>query len=375
MTMTMPDLWARALALWTGGLGRAWEHYTAAQETILAQGRALVGQTPATVVWTEGRARLLRYTPQVTPTFPVPLLCVPSLINRYYVMDLLPERSLVRYLVGRGVDVYMLDWGTATPVDRYRPFDEYITGLLRHAVAAICRMTGQRAVSLLGYCMGGLFAILYTALYPDEVRTLINLAGPVNYHDDGIYSLWTRPEWLDADLYVDTLGNIPAPLLNVTFNLVRPTNELIQALNYWERGDDEGFLRRFAAMQIWLNDPTPFPGEAFRKYIKDFYQRNLLVEGGLQVAGQPIDLGTIITPTLTIAARQDHIAPWRSVTLLHDLIASADKTVIVLESGHIGMVIGADAHATLWPQLGDWLVARSGSYPGVSQSTLAAGGR
>ncbi|GAB4411596.1 MAG: hypothetical protein Kow00106_05870 [Anaerolineae bacterium] len=233
MTMTTTDLWARALALWTGGLGHAWEHYMAAQEAILAQGRALVGQTPATVVWTEGRARLLRYTPQVTPTLPVPLLCVPSLINRYYVMDLLPERSLVRYLVGRGVDVYMLDWGTATRVDRYRPFDEYITGLLRHAVAAICHMTGQPAVSLLGYCMGGLFAILYTVLYPDEVAALINLAGPVNYHDDGIYSLWTRPEWLDADLYVDTLGNIPAPLLNVTFNLVRPTNELIQAYNYW----------------------------------------------------------------------------------------------------------------------------------------------
>ncbi|GAB4411591.1 MAG: hypothetical protein Kow00106_05860 [Anaerolineae bacterium] len=126
-------------------------------------------------------------------------------------------------------------------------------------------------------------------------------------------------------------------------------------------------------MQIWLNDPTPFPGEAFRKYIKDFYQRNLLIGGGLTIAGRPIDLGTITTPTLTIAARQDHIAPWRSVTLLHDRIASADKTVIVLESGHIGMVIGADAHTTLWPQLGDWLVARSGGHPAAAQNTAPTG--
>ncbi len=162
------------------------------------------------------------------------------------------------------------------------------------------------------------------------------------------------------DVYVDALGNIPAPLLNTTFNMVRPTNELVQALNYWERGEDEGFMRRFAAMQIWLNDSTPFPGEAFRKYIKDFYQRNLLVQGRLEVGGRRIDLGAIRAPVLTIAARQDHIAPWRSVTLLHDLVGSADRDVIVLESGHIGLVIGASAQTMLWPRLGDWLAARSG---------------
>ena len=356
----MSDPLERAAALWSLGLQQVWERYIAAQEAILAQGRALVSQTPATVVRTEGRARLLRYTPQVPVPRPIPLLCVPSLINRHYVMDLIPERSLVRYLLGRGIDVYMLDWGTATPVDRYRPFDEYIAGLLRRAVAAVRQASGSSAVSLLGYCMGGLFAAIYTVLYPDDVAALVNLAGPVNYHDEGIYSLWTHPEWMDADLYVNTLGNIPAPLLNMTFNMVRPTNELVQALNYWERGEDEGFMRRFAAMQIWLNDPTPFPGEAFRKYIKDFYQRNLLVQGRLEVNGQRIDLGTIRAPTLTIAARHDHIAPWRSVTLLHDLVGSADKDVIVLESGHIGLVIGASAQTMLWPRLGDWLAARSG---------------
>ncbi len=357
----MIDLLERIGGLWSLGLQQVWEHYVAAQQTILAQGRELVGQTPAEVIYTEGRLRLLRYTPQVAAPHPVPLVCVPSLINRYYVMDLIPERSLVRYLLGRGVDVYMLDWGTATPADRYRPFDEYITGLMRRCVHTIRRQTGQQAVSLLGYCMGGLFAAIYTALYPHEVANLIDLAGPADYHDDGIFSLWTRPEWLDADLYVDTLGNIPAHLLNMTFNMVRPSNELVQALNYWERGDDQAFMRRFAAMQVWLNDPTPFPGEAFRKYIKDFYQENRLVRGCLRVGGRPVDLGTITTPTLTIAARDDHIAPWRSVAMLHDRIASDDKELIVLESGHIGMVIGADARSRLWPHLGDWLVARSGA--------------
>ena len=220
---------------------------------------------------------------------------------------------------------------------------------------------GQPAISLLGYCMGGLMSALYSVLFPQDVATLVNLAGPINYHDDGIYSLWTRREWLDVDLMVDTLGNIPAELLNVTFKLVRPTDEIVRALDWWEHRDDPAFTRRFVAMQLWTNDPTPFPGEVFRKYIKDFYQENRLMRGDLTIAGQPVDLGRLALPTLTIAARRDHIAPWRSVAALHDLAGSADKELLVIERGHIGMVMGSDAPRKLWPRLGDWLVARSGA--------------
>lgn len=355
----MNDLFARWDALWRAGMRQIWQHYTSTQDAILARGREVAGQTPAEVIHTEGRIRVLHYTPAVESLLPVPLLCVPSLINRYYVMDLTPERSLVGHLVQQGIDVYMLDWGTANELDRHRPLDDYITGLLRHAVLAVQQHTGHDHVSLLGYCMGALLAASYATLYPYDIATLINLAGPFNYHDDGIYSIWTRDNWFDVDLLVDTLGNIPPSLLNVTFNLVRPTNEFVQALNYWERAQDPGFMQRFAAMQLWLNDPTPFPGEAFRKYIKDLYQENRLMRGDFTIANRRVDLGQLTIPVLTIAAREDHIAPWRSVVVLDDLVGSTDKTVIVLESGHIGMVIGSDARAQLWPRLSAWLRARS----------------
>jgi polyhydroxyalkanoate synthase len=120
-------------------------------------------------------------------------------------------------------------------------------------------------------------------------------------------------------------------------------------------------MRGFASMQLWTNDPTPFPGEAFRKYIKDLYQNNLLLKGEFQINGQIIDLRQLNMPTFTIAARRDHIAPWESVAVLHDLIASPDKELVVLESGHIGMVIGSSARTELWPRLGSWLAARSGA--------------
>ncbi|WP_119071681.1 PHA/PHB synthase family protein [Aggregatilinea lenta] len=359
--MTTDALFDRWADLWGAGMREVWTGYTTAQDTILAQGRALVGQTPAEVVHTEGHVRVLRYTPLVERPLPVPVLCVPSLINHYYVMDLIPERSLVRSMLERGIDVYMLDWGIATEADRSITMDDFITERLGRAIRVVREQSGQPAISLLGYCMGGLMSSLYSVLFPQDVATLINLAGPINYHDDGIYSLWTRREWLNVDLMVDTLGNIPAELLNVTFKLVRPTDEIVRALDWWEHRDDPAFTRRFVAMQLWTNDPTPFPGEVFRKYIKEFYQENRLMRGDLTIAGQPVDLGRLALPTLTIAARRDHIAPWRSVAALHDLAGSADKELLIIERGHIGMVMGSDAPRKLWPRLGDWLVARSGA--------------
>jgi polyhydroxyalkanoate synthase len=359
MTTGMDDLLERWAELWGAGMAQVWRSYTAAQEAIRATGRTLVGQTPARLVHAEGSLRLLRYLPQTETQRPIPVLCIPSLINHYYVMDLAPERSLAGALLRRGLGVYMLDWGVATAADRDRPLDEYITGLLGRCVEVARRESGADSVALLGYCMGGMMAAAYTVLAPDRVAALVNLAGPINYHDDGIYSVWTRPEYLDVDLLVDTLGNIPAELLNFTFHMVRPSDELLRALDYWERRDDPAFARTFAAMQLWTRDPTPFPGEAFRKYVKDLYQRNALMDGTFTVAGQPIDLARITAPTLTIAARRDHIAPWASVAVLHERVSSADKQLIVLESGHIGMVVGSDAGTQLWPQLGAWLAQRS----------------
>lgn len=357
--MNEHDLFSRGMELWQGGLREVWRAYTAAQQAIYRQGRGLVGQTPAEEVHREGRARVLHYRPQVETPHRIPVLCIPSMINHYYVMDLTPERSLVRYLLSQGIDVYMLDWGIATEVDRYRTLDEYIAGVLHRAVEHIRHATGQDALSLLGYCMGGMMAAVYTVVYPQHVANLVNLAGPINYHDGGIYSAWTRPAWFDVDRLVDTLGNIPPALLNVTFKMVRPSDELIRALDYWERRHDEGFMRRYAAMQLWTNDPTPFPGEAFRKYIKACYQQNALAARTFTINGQRIDLGRVTAPTLTIAAREDHIAPWESVALLDRMVSSADHELIVLESGHIGMVVGSSAHRDLWPRLGAWLVARS----------------
>ncbi len=314
-----------------------------------------VGQTPAEVVYTENKLRLLHYRPVVAQPAPVPLLIVPSIINRYYILDLMAGRSLVEYLVSQGLDVYMLDWGTPGSDDRFVSLDHYITGYLRRVVQRVRAHAGQEHIGLMGYCIGGTFSAIFTALYPQYVHSLVELAAPINFHDSGLLSQWASPEHFNVDLIVDTLGNMPAALMQASFNMLKPGAQIRQQMALADRlGDTQG-VQDFLAMHTWVNDNVPFPGEAFRKYIKECYQQNHLVQGKLIIGTQQVDLGQIQCPLLTITASRDHICPPDSAAVLNDLVSSADKRVLQVIGGHVGTVAGHGARTQMWTQLSTWL--------------------
>ncbi len=314
-------------------------------------------RTPSDVVYAENKMRVLHYT-QACSRFPVPLVMTAPLMMPHYVMDLRPGRSLVQYLATRGLDVYMVDWGAPDDTDRFDTLDDYVVRYLKHAIDAVRRLTRQDRVSLHGYCQGGLLAVLFAALYPERVCNLISQTGPVNFHDDGIYSLWTRH--LNVDLFVDTLGNLPGQMLSSTLQFINPTGAFAQTIRYFDRLEDEEYVRDYIAMNTWLNHVVDIPGEFFRKFIKDLYQRNLLVKGQLQIAGRCVDLRRITCPLLTLTSKKDHVVPWQSAAVLNDLVSSTDKELVLLEGGHVGMTMGREAWKELWPRFADWTVARSG---------------
>jgi polyhydroxyalkanoate synthase subunit PhaC len=324
-----------------------------------------VAPTPATVVATENKLRLLHYHPAVEQPYPIPLLIVPSLINRCYLLDLVSGRSLVEYLVGRGIDVYMLDWGVPGPEDRSTTFDQYITGYLRRAVQRVRSLSGQERINLLGYSIGGTFTAIFSALYGRYVHGLVQLAAPINFHDSGIISQWTRKERFNVDLVVDTLGNMPAELLHASFRMLAPTLQITQQIALANQIGDSQAVQDLLAMQTWISDGVSFPGEAYRTYVKDCYQENYLVQGKLVVGGKRVDLGRIACPLLTITAARDWICPPESVAVLNDLVASTDKCVVELPGGHVGIVVGRRAADELWPRLADWLIAHAMSSPAV----------
>ena len=347
--------------LWQAGFATMWQGYEQWARSVGAYqlGQDQVGQTPADVVWQYGRIRLLHYKPTTKSQSVVPLLCIPSLINRYYILDLIPERSMVKYLVNRGLNVYMLDWGRPSAADAEVTFDQHITEYIHKTVEFVQTANNVSQVSLLGYCMGGMFSTVYTSLFGKQVANLVNLAGPINFHDDGIFSLMTSGDWFDVDRLVDTYGNIPADMLLWTFNMIRPTANMLRALYLYERMEDEHYVRNFAAMQTWILDQVDFPGETFRRYVKALYQDNKLIKNELTIDDKSVDLGKITTPLLNITSKQDETAPWKSVVVLNEMVNSEDKELLMLKGPHVGMVAGRSAPKHFWPELADWLIHRS----------------
>ncbi|MEW5987466.1 MAG: alpha/beta fold hydrolase [Chloroflexota bacterium] len=315
--------------------------------------------TPAEVVYRLNKIRLLHYGNGQSGRPGTPLLLVPSIINRYYVLDLQPGRSLVAYLLERGLDVWLVDWGRPTAEDRFDTLDDYILLYLRRLINRVRRETGSQQVSILGYCIGGLFSAIYTALFPDEIANLINLAGPIRFADDGLFCAWTRPDRFSSDTLVDALGNVPGRLMNFSFDAMLPGNPVRQALSLWERLDDETKLRDYLGLQFWLKDETDFPGETYRRYIRDCYQQDLLIKGQLVIGGRRVNLADVTCPVLSITATQDHIAPPPSVVALNQAVSSDDETVLSIAGGHIGIVTGRSARQELWPKLAGWLLERT----------------
>lgn len=349
--------------LWQAGFSPVWESYNKWAHSMDAYqlGQSQVGQTPGDIIWRHGRTRLIHYHPATEQQFRIPILIIPSLINRYYILDLMPDRSLIKTLVAAGFNVYLLDWGRPSAEDVDITFDAHISDYMYQAVEKVCQDADVEQVTLLGYCMGGLLTAVYAALYPERVANLVNLAGPIGFDDDGIFSLMTRADWFDADRLVESYGNIPADLLCWVFQMIRPTSNLVRALFFYERMEDQDFVRSFAAMQMWIFDQVAFPGETFRRYIKDLYQENQLVNGRFTIDDRTVQLATITCPLLNISSRQDETAPYESVVILNDLVSSEDNELLELQGPHVGMVAGRDARKYFWPKLVEWLEFRSGS--------------
>ena|SRR5215210_105968 len=327
--------------------------------------RARTGQTPKEIVWTKNKARLYRYEPTVEKKYPVPILMVYALINKPYVLDLMPGNSLVEYLVSQGYDVYLLDWGIPGDEDKDLSFDDYILDYLRPATKRVLRTSRATEYTLFGYCMGGTMAAMYAALFPDEaLKNLILLTAPIDFAPEktGLLGLWTDEKYLDPDLLVESFGNVPSEIVDNAMQMLRPvTNYVGTYVTMWERILEEKPMETWEAMNKWVKDGTPFPGAAFKQWIGDFYQQNKLVKSEIRLRGRKIDLSNITCPLLNIAGKKDHICPLPQAEPTTDLVSSEDKEFFVLDAGHVGLLTGRSAKKHLWPKVKSWLEERSGN--------------
>lgn len=316
------------------------------------------GATSKQEVWRDGKTVLYRFVGPKAPSARVPILVSYALVNRPYMIDLQDDRSLVKGLLERGEDVYVLDWGYPDRSDRYLDLEDYVQRFIGGAVDHLRESHGVSAVNLLGICQGGVLALCYAALNADKVRNLITMVTPVDFQTpDNMLSNWTRG--MDVDLFVDTLGNVPADLMNMSYLMLKPFRLNLQKyVGMVDILDDAKAMQDFLRMEKWIFDSPDQAGEAFRQFIKMFYQGNGFINGGVQIGEDDIDLGFVDMPVLNIFAEQDHLVPPQASKALQSLIGTEDYTELSFRGGHIGIYVSSRAQKEVPDTIHDWLRKR-----------------
>ncbi len=329
-----------------------------------------VGTTPHSVACSEDRMKLLHYEPTSGTQYHTPILIVYALVNRFYILDLQPDKSIIRYLLDQGFDVYVIDWGYPSGMDRYLTLDDYVNGYLDNAVEHIRKSSGADMITLMGVCQGGTFSLMYSALHPEKVKNLITFVAPLNFDTDkALLNIWAKK--IDVDKIVDYYGIIPGDFLNSGFLLLDPFRlmidkylGLIDRIQYEPEDDaillrNEETLKNFMRMEKWIFDSPGQAGETFRQFIKDCYQENLLIKNMMEIGGQRIDLKNITMPLLNVMAQFDHLVPNDASRPITDAVASTDKETLVFPTGHIGMFVGSKSQGEVCPKIATWLKTRS----------------
>jgi polyhydroxyalkanoate synthase len=316
-----------------------------------------VGTSPKEIVWRKDKVELFHYTPPPRTTTSMPVLIVYAMVNRHNMMDIQSDKSFIGNLTRAGLDLYLINWSYPGPGDKYITMDNYINGYINDAVDFIRRSKAHQKITLMGICQGGTFSVIYSALHPHKVLNLITLVTPVNFQTEkDTLSKWAK--YLNVDALVDHYGNMPGGMLNIAFDRLKPmlkTNKYISILN---ATDQEGVLMNFLRMEYWIADSPDQAGACFRQFIKDLYQQNKLIKGGLTLDGKLVDLKRITMPLLNIYAESDHLVPPDSSIALNELVGSSDKTLTKFSGGHIGVFVGSRSQKELAPGIADWLKER-----------------
>jgi len=299
-------------------------------------------------IWAEGESRLLDYGGPGEP-----VLFVPSLVNRAYVLDLFEGRSMLRDMAARRRTL-LLDWGWPGEAERGFTLTDYIAGRLERAIGAV-----GAPVVLAGYCMGGLLALAAAQRRPEQVRALALLATPWDFHagDAGaaqrLAALVPFLEPMMAPISPQLGGRLPIDAIQALFALMDLEAIAAKYAGFARAEQDSARARQFVAIEDWLNDGVPLAGAVARECLSGWYGANTPMTGAWRVAGEVVAPERLRLPAFVAVPARDRIVPPESARPLAGLIGGA--VLHAPAAGHVGMVAGASAERVLWQPLHGWL--------------------
>ena len=317
-----------------------------------------IAPTPYEVVYQADRVKLKYYRPEGPPKYKTPLLVVYALINRETMLDLQPGRSVVQTFLDHGLEVYMIDWGYPTRKDAFLGFDDHINGYMDNVVDFIRERHDLPKIHLMGICMGGTFSVIYSAQHPEKIKNLVTTVTPTNFDTDkGLLHQWMQ--FVDPEALVSVYGNLPAHAMNLGFLLLNPARLMLDKyVGFVENMDNKKFVENFIRMEKWIFDSPDLPGAVFQKFIRDCYQRNLLIQSKMEVGGKTVDLKKVTMPLLNIYGLFDHLVPPEACERLTQAVGSQDTEDICLRTGHIGIYVSSKCQRDFAPKIAAWLAER-----------------
>ena len=296
-----------------------------------------------------------------------PLLIIYAPINRFQIMDLNPQKSIVRNLLYNDLDVYLLDWGypsmeitkadQATDNNNNLSLDDYIS-YVDDAIQIIKNKTGLYRIPILGYCWGGLIALIYTALHNDSVKNLSLMATPVDFgKDNTILANWSKA--IDIDKMMNEFGHMSGQLLDTLFLMRNPPRYTFDKyLKLFKRIDDKEFVNTFFDVEGWLYNTPSIPGSIYSQIINDCYKNNLLIQPAkMKVNGKKIDIRNVSVPLLIIDAEKDDLVSTDSSIAAVDYVSSSKKEFLTNPGGHVALCISNSALERLWPSAAKWILS------------------
>ena len=319
-----------------------------------------VGTTPKDTIHTRGTLALHHYRATTDEVYRTPVLLVMSLVSKPYILDLAPGQSLIEFLLGRGYDVFMMDWNAPTDEERDLKIEDYVLDFIPDCLRRVQEDSGEDDVTLIGYCAGGMLSAIHVALHADgPIKNLACFTTPVDFSKMELFRSMADARTFDVDRLVDTVGVVPADMVVAGFDALRPAAKIAGQVRLWDNLWNDEFVKGFRMMERWGNETLPLPGGYFRQTVKELLRANALYEGKLKIGGRLVDLSKITVPFLHVIAQYDHIVQPACAQPLVQRVGSRDKEEVMLPGGHVSIAAGANAVKRMWPKLDSWLQGRS----------------
>lgn len=304
-------------------------------------------------LWRQGATRLLDYGTEPDGS---PVILVPSLINKAYVLDLAEKRSLARFLAARGFRPILVDWGAPGEIERSFTLTDYVLRL-EDSIAAVLKKTSRQTTGLIGYCMGGLFALALAQRQPEKIDRLALLATPWDFHA-GTPGLKNQVRALASHLdpVIDANGELSIDLIQMLFATLDPFKVPEKFCKFAATDQNSAKARDFVALEDWVNDGVPLVAAVAKETLWQWYGENAPAWGAWRIDGHPVLPEEVKTPSLVVIPSNDYIVPPPSALPLYEILPNAEKRIV--SQGHISMMAGPNAARALYMPIVRWFGAK-----------------